>query len=117
MTPEIAVLRALLRLARRRTPATLDEILVRVGIEAPAARRALASLARAGLVHRTVQGPRLTLAGFAVAVAVAASAPPSSSRAPGASSSTGSTAAARAASREARAPARVVPLTRRRPAA
>lgn len=96
MQPEIAVLRALLRLARRRTPATLEQILLRVGVDAPAARRALASLARAGLVHRTPEGPRLTLPGFAVAVATAASVPGTAKRA---------------------APARVIPFARRRPAA
>jgi DNA-binding IclR family transcriptional regulator len=96
MSPEIAVLRALLRLARRRTPASLDEILVRVGVDAPSARRALASLARAGLVHRTVHGPRLTLSGFAIAVATAAAVP---------------------AKRPASLRRTVLPLVRRRPAA
>jgi DNA-binding IclR family transcriptional regulator len=71
MNPEIAVLRALLRLARRRTPASVEQILFRVGVDAQATRRALASLVKAGLVHKTPDGPRLTLPGFAVAVATA----------------------------------------------
>lgn len=98
MSCEIAVLRALLRLARRRTPASAGELLVRVDADAPAIRRALGSLARAGLVHRTPAGPRLTLAGFAVAVATTATVPVPAQR----------------ASRSPRtARARVVPLVRR----
>lgn len=98
MSCEIAVLRALLRLARRRTPPTAGELLVRVDADAPAIRRALGSLARAGLVQRTPAGPRLTLAGFAVAVATTAAVPAQrASKAP----------------RTARARARVVPLVRR----
>lgn len=99
MTPEIAVLRALLRLARRRAPASLDEILVRVDADADEIHRALAALSRAGLVYRIETGPRLTMAGFAVAVATTAAVPAPRKRAP----------AAR--------PPRVVPLVRRRRAA
>lgn len=72
MSYEITVLRALLRLARRRAPATVEDILVRVGGEEADVRRALGALARAELVYRTAEGPRLSLAGFAVAAACAA---------------------------------------------
>jgi DNA-binding IclR family transcriptional regulator len=71
MSLEIDVLRALLRLARRRTPPTLEQLVVRVGGEEADVRRALVSLARSGLVQRTPGGLRLSLAGLAVAVACA----------------------------------------------
>lgn len=71
MNVEIDTLRALLRLARRRTPPTLEQLLVRVGGEEDDVRRALGSLAERGLVQRTPAGLRLSLAGFAVAVALA----------------------------------------------
>ena len=71
MSLEIDVLRALLRLARRRTPPTIEQLLLRVGAGEPAVRRALAALIRGGLVHQTPKGPRLSLSGFAVAVAYA----------------------------------------------
>jgi DNA-binding IclR family transcriptional regulator len=71
MSLQIDVLRALLRLARRRTPPTLEQILVRVGGEEDDVRRALGSLAKSGLVQRTPAGLRLSFAGFAVAVACA----------------------------------------------
>jgi len=74
MSTEIAVLRALLRLSRRtarptQPEATLDELVARVGGEPAEVLRALRSLARAELVQRTPAGPRLSLAGLAVAVA------------------------------------------------
>ncbi len=71
MNHEIDTLRALLRLARRRTPPTLEQLVVRVGGEEDDVRRAVASLGRRGLVQRTPAGLRLSLAGFAVAVALA----------------------------------------------
>lgn len=71
MSLEIDVLRALLRLARRRTPPTLEQLVVRVGGEEADVRNALASLARNGLVQRTPAGLRLSLSGLAVAVACA----------------------------------------------
>ncbi|MBX3261250.1 MAG: hypothetical protein KF782_16310 [Labilithrix sp.] len=71
MSLEIDVLRALLRLARRRTPPTLEQLVVRVGGEEADVRRALGSLAKSGLVQRTPAGLRLSLAGLAVAVACA----------------------------------------------
>ena len=71
MSLEIDVLRALLRLARRRTPPTLEQLVVRVGGEEADVRSALASLAKSGLVQRTPAGLRLSLSGLAVAVACA----------------------------------------------
>lgn len=71
---EVDVLRAMLRLARRRTPPTLEAILLRVPApaDADAVKHTLRTLIRASLVHVTPKGPRLTLTGFAVAVAMAA---------------------------------------------
>jgi len=74
MSTEIAVLRALLRLSRRATPATFTELLDRVGGDAIALQRALASLARAQLLQRSGESARLSLAGLAVAVAATANA-------------------------------------------
>src|SRR5690242_16156173 len=71
MSHEIDVLRALLRLARRRTPPTLEQLFVRVGGDEASVRLALRSLARKGLVQRTPAGLRLSLPGLAVAVACA----------------------------------------------
>lgn len=71
MSYEIRVLRALLRLARRRRPATLEELRLRVGGDERALRRALGVLARAELVQPGPEGPRLSLVGLAVAVASA----------------------------------------------
>ena len=71
MSLEIDVLRALLRLARRRTAPTVEQLLLRVQADEPALRRVLASLGRAGLVNATPKGPRLSLTGFAIAVAYA----------------------------------------------
>ena len=74
MSTEIAVLRALLLLSRRATPATFTELLDRVGGDAIDVQRALASLARAQLVQRSGESARLSLAGLAVAVAATANA-------------------------------------------
>lgn len=71
MSLEIDVLRALLRLARRRMPPTLEQILVRVGGDDAEVRRVLRSLGRKGLVHQTATSFRLSMAGLAVAVACA----------------------------------------------
>lgn len=71
MSLEIDVLRALLRLARRRTPPTLEQLVVRVGGDEADVRRALGALAKRGLVQRTPAGLGLSLAGLAVAVACA----------------------------------------------
>lgn len=96
---EVDVLRAMLRLARRRTAPTIEAILLRVPAPAdePAVRQSLRTLVRADLVHLSPKGPRLTLVGFAIAVAMAAT--------------------PRANAKAAAAPARAVPLTRRRRAA
>ncbi len=74
MSTEIAVLRALLQLSRRATPATFSELLARVGSDATELQRALASLARSELVTRSGPSARLSLAGLAVAVAASAQA-------------------------------------------
>jgi hypothetical protein len=77
-TVRIAVLRALLRLARRRTPATLADLLARVSLTEAGGEgeveRALASLARQQLVQRSGETASLSLAGLAVALAVVANA-------------------------------------------
>jgi DNA-binding IclR family transcriptional regulator len=69
------VLRALLRLARRRSSPSLDQLVLRVGADESGVRRALFTLAKNGLVQRTPAGLRLSLAGLAVAVAYAQSRP------------------------------------------
>src|SRR5688572_23920866 len=71
MSLDLDVLRALLRLARRRISPTLAQLTVRVRGEAAEVRRALVTLANRGLVQRTPAGLRLSLAGLAVAVAFA----------------------------------------------
>ncbi|HVH47503.1 MAG TPA: hypothetical protein VM925_34445 [Labilithrix sp.] len=71
MSLEIDVLRALLRLARRRKPPTFEQLFGRVGGDDAAVRCALRSLAKRGLVQRTPAGLRLSLPGLAVAVACA----------------------------------------------
>lgn len=68
---DIDVLRALLRLARRKTAPTMNQLVVRVGADEAAVRRSLVALARNGLVQRTPAGLRLSLPGLAVAVAYA----------------------------------------------
>ena len=77
MSTEIVVLRALLRLARRRNPATLEDLLSSLSAvpgDAREVQHALASLARAQLVLRSGNTARLSLAGLAVAVAATANA-------------------------------------------
>jgi DNA-binding IclR family transcriptional regulator len=69
MSLELDVLRALLRLARRRTPPTLEQLADRVHGDETAIRTTLKALASSGLVQRTPAGLRLSLAGLAVAVA------------------------------------------------
>jgi hypothetical protein len=77
---EVDVLRAMLRLARRRTTPSVEAILVRcpAPADADAVRTSLRTLVRANLVHVTPKGPRLTLVGFAVAVAMASTPRPQS---------------------------------------
>ncbi len=70
MSTEIAVLRALLQLSHRRTPATLDDVVARIrAADEREVLHSLASLARAQLVLRSGVTMRLSLAGLAVAVA------------------------------------------------
>lgn len=102
MSLEIDTLRALLRLARRRTPATLAELLVRVDTDAETLARVVERLVRTDLAFRVGAGVRLSLGGLAVA---AASCPPIARRRPA------------PAAKPVRAPAAVLPLLRRRPAA
>ncbi|HEY8076214.1 MAG TPA: hypothetical protein VIF62_18945, partial [Labilithrix sp.] len=72
MSLETDLLRALFRLARRRRrPATMNDLLLRVSARPADLRRALATLVRSDLVFVAPEGPRLTLAGLAVACASA----------------------------------------------
>ena len=68
---DVLVLRAMLRLARRRQAADDGEIAVRVSRPPSAVRGAVRRLGELGLVERPPQAaPRLTMAGFALAVAL-----------------------------------------------
>jgi Mn-dependent DtxR family transcriptional regulator len=69
MNTDAMVLRALLRLARRRLPADEAAIVLRVGATAPQVREALRRLDARGLVERA-RTPRLTMAGLTLAVAL-----------------------------------------------
>ena len=69
MSTEIAVLRALLHLSRRSSPATLSDVIDRVARDPRDVQRALAAFARAQLVQRNGEHVRFSLAGLAVAVA------------------------------------------------
>lgn len=71
MSIDIMVLRAMLRLARRRKAADEGEVALRVGGSRASVRAAFRRLDAGGLVERRLtQPPRLTMAGFAVAVAL-----------------------------------------------
>ncbi|HLK38340.1 MAG TPA: hypothetical protein VKU41_16370 [Polyangiaceae bacterium] len=63
------VLRAMLRLARRREAATEDALALRTGGLGRDVRQAMRRLEAAGLVHRGAPSPRLTMQGLAIAVA------------------------------------------------
>jgi Mn-dependent DtxR family transcriptional regulator len=68
---DVMVLRAMLRLARRRQAANDGEIAVRVSRPPSAVRSAVRRLGELGLVERRDQGaPRLTMSGFALAIAL-----------------------------------------------
>lgn len=69
MSYQLTVLRAMMRLARRRSPIDIDQLALRAGGEASDVRAALRALAGADLVERTPEGARLTLSGLAVALA------------------------------------------------
>jgi hypothetical protein len=70
MNFDAMVLRAMLRLARRREEAGEEALAVRVGGDHGAVRMAVRRLAACGLVDRGRGQPRLTMAGLAVAVAL-----------------------------------------------
>jgi hypothetical protein len=71
MNKDARVLGVLLRLARRRQPAYDDEVLARICATAGEMRSSLRRLRRAELVQISRRGlPQLTLAGFAMAVAL-----------------------------------------------
>jgi DNA-binding IclR family transcriptional regulator len=111
MSLDIDVLRALLRLARRRTPATAADLLARVDASEPELVRILARLEKAELAYRDGGGVRLSLGGLAVAAASVAPV------GPGRRSKPAHARAASAASNDTRAPAAVLPLLRRHRAA
>ena len=68
---DVMVLRAMLRLARRRQEAKDGDIAVRVGRPASVVRAAVRRLDRRGLVEcRGASAPRLTMAGFVLTVAL-----------------------------------------------
>ena len=76
MSIEAMVLRAMLRVARRREAADEEALAVRVGGPPARVRAALRSLDGAGLVERRDgRAPRLTMLGFAVAVGSLPAAP------------------------------------------
>jgi Mn-dependent DtxR family transcriptional regulator len=65
------VLRAMLRLARRREPAEDADVALRVGASEGQVRASMRRLRGAGLVERTYGRPaQLTMSGLAVAVAL-----------------------------------------------
>ena len=73
---DVIALRAMLRLARKRRDADDGEIAVRVGRPPSVVRAALRRLDRQRLVElRGASAPRLTMAGFALAVALLPSGP------------------------------------------
>ncbi len=68
---DVTVLRAMLRLARRRQTADDGEIAVRVSRPPHAVRAAVRRLGELGLVERRARSaPRLTMGGLALAVAL-----------------------------------------------
>jgi len=70
MNHDLFVLRALARLSRRGIAADLESLAIRAGGSTEAVQASLGRLSRAALVDRSGnRGPRLTLAGLAVAVA------------------------------------------------
>jgi DNA-binding IscR family transcriptional regulator len=71
MTFDAIVLRVMLRLARRREAADMDAVATRSGGSPAAVRASMQRLAAGGLLERRGgQAPRLTLSGFALAVAM-----------------------------------------------
>jgi Mn-dependent DtxR family transcriptional regulator len=74
MSIDIEVLRAMLRLARRRIAVTEADLALRVHAEPPAIRASIRRLGALGMVDRQSADTRLTLEGLALAVALARSA-------------------------------------------
>ncbi len=69
MSYDVQILRAMLRLARKREVADVEALVARAGGAAADVRGALRRLDAAGLVERLAEdAARLTMAGFAVAV-------------------------------------------------
>ena len=71
MQTELSVLRAIVRLSRRRSPVTLQALTLRAGGTHGDTIRALRFLASEGLIQATERGFRPTLPGLAIAVASA----------------------------------------------
>jgi hypothetical protein len=71
MQTELSVLRAIVRLSRRRSPVTLQALTLRGGGTHGDTINALRFLAREGLIQATERGFRPTLPGLAIAVASA----------------------------------------------
>ncbi len=70
MNDDNMVLGAMLRLARHRVEANVDELFERVNLEVGRIRASLARLDATSLVERRSSGARLTMTGFAVALAL-----------------------------------------------
>ena len=70
MSFDAMVLRAMLRLARRREAADEEAVAVRTGGSPAQVRSSLRRLRAMGLVQRVAHEPRLTMPGFAIAVAL-----------------------------------------------
>jgi predicted transcriptional regulator len=70
MNDDTMVLGAMLRLARRRVEANMNELFERVQLDPSRIRASLGRLDAAGLVERRTAAARLTLTGFATAVAL-----------------------------------------------
>lgn len=71
MNSDAMVLKAMLRLARRRVAAEDSEIAIRVGESSASVRASLRRLGALGLVEaRAAGGARLTMAGLALALAM-----------------------------------------------
>jgi Mn-dependent DtxR family transcriptional regulator len=88
MSFDAMVLRAMLRLARRREAADEEALALRVGSTRGAVRAAVRRLGAGGLVQRRAGGsPSLTMAGLAVAIALLPAKAPRVQRATARSSS------------------------------
>jgi len=70
MNDDTLVLGAMLRLARRRVEANVNELYERVGVDPARIRASLSRLDASGLVERRTTSARLTMSGLAAAVAL-----------------------------------------------